>query len=346
MIDWKNIAITKNQSLKEAMELLDKSALRVVLVVDEQNYLQGVITDGDIRRGLLKGLQISAPVEKVMKTSPIVAYPHMTREYIRNLMLKTKLLAVPVVDQSNHVLGIETIDTVNEPLVGECDIVLMAGGFGKRLYPLTQDVPKPMLRVGNKPILESILESFVEQGFRNFYISTHYRADLISQHFGNGAAFGCNITYLQEQSPLGTAGALSLVPAEISDHFIVMNADIITKINLHNLLNFHTSHEAMATMCIRQVEYNMPYGVVEVDYPAIKRIKEKPTYQYFINAGIYAFSKKVKQYIEKDKPLDMPSLYESLINQQQNVIAFPLYEYWIDIGRHEDYQKVTEAELL
>ena len=346
MINWKTIALFKYQTVKEAMEVLSKTALRVVFIVDDNMHLEGVVTDGDIRRGLLRGVEMLSPVSFVTNTTPLTASVEMSRENIRNLMSCHKLLAMPIVDQNNHVMGLETIDTLSEPVNSACDVILMAGGFGKRLLPLTEHVPKPMLRVGNKPILESIIQSCIEQGFRNFYISTCYKSEVISDFFQDGSAHGCNIQYLKESVPLGTAGGLSLIPKKISDDFIVMNADIITKINLNNLLNYHTSHQALATMCVRQIEYHMPYGVVEIEYPALIEIKEKPSYKHCINAGIYTFSKKIKSEILPNEYLDMPTLYKNLIKAKKNVVAFPLYEYWIDIGRHEDYQKILENEYL
>lgn len=340
MIDWKHISLSKEKNLREAMELLDKWALRIVLVVDSDEKLEGVITDGDVRRGLLKGMSMDAPVSIVMNSRPLVAFPEVNSEYIRELMANKDILAVPIVDIANQVVGLETIDTVQHDKRQACDVVLIAGGFGKRLWPLTEECPKPMLKLGNKPILESIIQNFIEQGFSRFFISTYYKSDLIQAYFGDGSKWGCEISYLLEEKPLGTAGSLSLLPNNISENFIVMNADVIAKINFQNLLHFHQEQGRMATMCIREMDYQIPYGVVKVDYPHVSSIQEKPGYNHFVNAGIYALNNKILGSLKKNEHLDMTTLLGSLVDKGRNVLAFPIHEYWLDIGRTEDYEKV------
>ncbi len=343
MIDWKNISLSKEKTLREAMELLDKWALRVVLVVDANEKLEGVITDGDVRRGLLKGLTMDAPVDIIMSRRPLVAFPEVNSEYIRKLMANKNILAIPIVDITNRVVGLETIDTVQNNKNNSCDVVLIAGGFGKRLHPLTEQCPKPLLKLGNKPILESIIQDFIEQGFPRFFISTHYKSNLIKEYFSDGSDLGCEILYINEEKPLGTAGCLGFLPDTISQDFIVMNADVITKINFQNLLNFHQEQARLATMCIREMVHKLPYGVVSVDYPHVSRLREKPEYTDFINAGIYALNKKVLERVGKGEHLDMTDLLEQLINKGRNVVAFPIHEYWMDIGRMEDYEKVMSG---
>lgn len=343
MIDWKNISLSKEKTLRDAMGLLDKWALRIVLVVDADEKLEGIITDGDVRRGLLKGLSMDASVDIVMNRRPLVAFPEVNSEYIRKLMANKDILSIPIVDITNRVVGLETIDTVQHKKNNSCDVVLIAGGFGKRLHPLTEKCPKPLLKLGNKPILESIIQDFVGQGFSRFYISTHYKADLIREHFLDGSDLGCEISYLYEKEPLGTAGSLSLLPDSISSDFIVMNADVIAKINFQNLINFHQEHGRLSTMCIREMEYQIPYGVVNVEYPYVSSIREKPQYNHFINAGIYALNKEILTLVKKDEYLDMTSLLSSLVHKGKNVLAFPIHEYWMDIGRIEDYEKVMSG---
>jgi len=340
MIDWKHISLSKENTMRDAMELLDKWALRIVMVIDADEKLEGIITDGDLRRGLLKGLTMDAPVDIVMNRRPLVAFPEVNSEYIKNLMANKNILAVPIVDVANRVIGLETIDTVQHKKNNACDVLLIAGGFGKRLRPLTEQCPKPLLKLGNKPILESIIQDFVEQGFSRFFISTHYKSDLIHEYFGDGSDWGCEISYLIEEKPLGTAGSLSLLPDSVSSDFIVMNADVIAKINFQNLLNYHQEQGKLATMCIREMDYQLPYGVVNVEYPYISSIREKPEYNHFINAGIYALSNEILRSVEKDQYLDMTTLLASLLNKGRNVLAFPIHEYWLDIGRMEDYEKV------
>jgi NDP-sugar pyrophosphorylase family protein len=217
-------------------------------------------------------------------------------------------------------------------------VVLMAGGRGQRLKPLTDLCPKPLLRIGDKPILEIILENFVSQGFRNFFISVNYMAEKVEGHFGDGARFGANITYLRENEPLGTAGALTMLP-ELDLPFLVMNGDLLTKVNFAHLLDFHTEKKAAATMCVRPYTSQIPYGVVHVDEHKLVRIEEKPTQTVFVNAGIYALSPQALAHIPVGRPFDMPALFESLMAKGQKTLAFPVREYWIDIGRVGDYEQ-------
>jgi dTDP-glucose pyrophosphorylase len=341
MLNWKEIAISRDHTIQEAMVRLNESSLRVVLVVDPSNYLQGVVTDGDIRRGLLEGVKLSDPVNLIMNTHPITLEPDKTRGQIKKVMLQKKLLAVPIVDDHNCVLGLETIDSVNEIDPPKCDVVLMAGGFGKRLYPLTKETPKPMLKIGNKPILEMIIENFVSQAFSRFFISTHYKGELIQNYFKDGKEFGCSINYVNELEPLGTAGALNLLKGKIENNFIVMNGDLLTKINFQNLLDFHRQSNSLCTVCVRENAYQVPYGVVEIDGHLIKSIKEKPVFNYQMSAGIYCFSPQIFEYISAGDHLDMPALLKKLLQASQEVRAFPLHEYWIDIGRIDDFERAS-----
>lgn len=343
MIEWKNIALTKESTLRDAMNVLNKWALRIVLIVDSNDRLEGIITDGDIRRGLLNGLSLDESVDTIMNRHPLVAFPEVNSDYIRNLMMNKNILAIPIVDVNGCIVGLETIDTVSTCDRHTVDVVLIAGGFGKRLYPLTENCPKPLLNLGNKPILECIVQDFVEQGFTRFFISTHYKSNQIKEYFGDGSQFGCDIFYIDEEKPLGTAGCLGLLPDGVSDDFIVMNADIVSKINFQNLLNFHREQNRMATMCIREVRHQSPYGVVNLEYPHVSGLQEKPEYTHFINAGIYVLKKALLQMVKKGEHIDMTTLLSKLIEKGKNVVAFPVHEYWLDIGRIDDYEKVMDG---
>jgi NDP-sugar pyrophosphorylase family protein len=220
-------------------------------------------------------------------------------------------------------------------------VVLMAGGLGSRLRPLTDECPKPMLRVGNKPLLETIIETFIEQGFRRFFISVNYMADTIKEYFGDGSRWGAEIQYLEETSRLGTAGALSLLPEKPQAPLLVMNGDLLTKINFRQLLDFHREHHAQGTMCVREYEFQVPYGVVKMDHHRITGFEEKPIQRYFVNAGIYVLEPQALQHIPHGVFFDMPSLFQTLMADRQEAVVFPIREYWLDIGHMADYDRAN-----
>ncbi len=338
--NWKNICINKDATLKEAMQNLNEFALRITLVVNDKYHLIGTVTDGDIRRGLLRGLVLEAKVSEVMNTQPLVTSIERSPELIQVILNHNSLLAIPIVNSENIVVGLETIESLDEKHNGaNFDVVIMAGGFGKRLHPLTATIPKPMLQLGTKPILGHIIEDFISQGFKKFYISTHYKSEVIKDHFKNGQQLGVNIEYIEEDEPMGTAGVLYFLKDKLRSPFIIMNGDLLVKINFRSLIDFHKNHNALATMCIRQSSYKIPYGVVELEDMNIKTIAEKPLYSYFINAGIYCVNNKIFEFIYKKEYLDMPTLFQKIINSGNLVCAFPVCEYWVDIGCMEEYQK-------
>ncbi len=341
--NWRDTLISPDVSITDAMLQLDKVALRILIVVQELDQLIGVITDGDIRRGLLKKISFEDPISKIMSTKPLAATMNLSPDSIRNLLTKHSLLAIPVINGERQVIGLESFSSQIASSQVDYDVVIMAGGFGKRLLPLTQKLPKPMLPLGSKPILENIIEQFIVQGFKNFYISTHYKAKIIEDYFGSGERFGVSINYLQENIPLGTAGALGFLKNKVKNTFLVMNADLVTNMNFKNLIDFHHHQQAIATMCVRENTFQVPYGVVEIVNSSIQAIQEKPIYSHFVNVGVYCLNPEIFQYIDLDTYLDMPSLFQNLISAGDCVKAFPLYEDWLDIGRMDDYQKALSS---
>lgn len=342
--DWKRIALTQNASLKEAMQVLDGSGLRITFVVNEKDCLIGTITDGDIRRGLLKGLGLDASVSLVMKTNPICVSKDATKESIQEVLRSSSILVVPVLDENQKIVGLETIDSIDGETHDDTPVVLMAGGFGKRLYPLTNNIPKPMLPLGNKPILEHIIEDFKSQGFKNFYITTHYKAEVIQGHF-NKNNLGVNIKYIIEDEPLGTAGSLFFLKETLCSNFIVMNADLLVKTNFKNLLSFHQKHQHIGTICVKQYSYQVPFGVVLLEDMNVASIAEKPLYSHFVNSGIYCFNKNIFEFFSKKKYMDMPTLLQNMIAANKKICAFPIHEYWIDVGSMDDYKKANEEDF-
>lgn len=342
MSEWKKTLVAQSATLREAIAMIDQSALQIAMVIDAEGCLLGTLTDGDIRRALLRGNLLDTPVEEVMNASPTVA---QAGEDLRSRLpeLRSKhILRIPVIDSEGRVVGLQLIERLSDPLQRSNWVVLMAGGLGSRLRPLTNDCPKPMLKVGEKPILESILQSFIEQGFRNFYISVNYMGDLIREHFGDGSRWGVDIRYLVEDQRLGTAGALSLLPSPIHEPFFVMNGDILARVNFNAMLEFHENSQASACVGVRQITHSIPYGVVRLDGHRMLGIVEKPEEKVFVSAGIYVLSPSVMAHIPQGVFFDMPTLIQALISAHATTVAFPIHEYWLDIGRMEDYAKAHD----
>lgn len=344
---WKNVAIMPKQTIRDALEIINREALRVALVVDDEQRLIGVVTDGDIRRGLLKNLSLSDSVSLVMNENPMTAKLGTSREVLLALMEKKGILSIPLVDSFGKLAGLETLYTALLQPKYDNPVFLMAGGFGTRLRPLTDTCPKPMLKIGNKPILETVIRSFIKAGFVNFYISTHYMSDQIQAHFGDGSELGVKITYIHEDEPLGTGGALGLLPPDLPEGLplIMMNGDVLTKVDFQHLLNFHLQNEADATMCVHEYDYQIPYGVINGEGNRITSMVEKPIQRFYVNAGIYVVSPEVIRSVPKNHRVDMPTLLEQHMKKREKVLMFPIHEYWLDIGRMEDFNR-AQADIL
>jgi dTDP-glucose pyrophosphorylase len=339
MTDWKAIAISPDMTVRQAVKVIDSGALQIALVVDNEDRLIGTVTDGDIRRGILNGYSLDADIVGLMNTQPLFVRPEDDRHTIMLLMKQRRIHQIPLLDQNGRVLGIESIDELLQPTRRENWVVLMAGGLGSRLRPLTDQCPKPMLMIGDRPILETILENFIDQGFYKFYISVNYMAERIKSYFGNGSRWGVEIRYLEENKRLGTAGALTLMPTCPNEPFFVMNGDILARVNFLAMLDFHNLHRSMATMGVRQFTHTIPYGVVRLDGHSLVDIVEKPQDKVFVSSGIYLLSPEVVQKIPEDVFFDMPTLFQELVNEGWQISGFPIHEYWIDIGRIEDLEQ-------
>ncbi len=342
MKNIENLKLTSNATIKEALKVINDGKLKLAVIVDLNEKLIGLISDGDIRRGLLKGLDLNSSIESIIFKNPIVAKVSDTKEFILKLALSKKVHQILVVDDNDKIIGIQEIEELIRPQEKTNKVVLMVGGLGKRLRPLTENTPKPMLKVGNKPILQTIVEKFEEYGYKNIIMCVNYKSHIIQDYFGDGSKFGVNIEYILEDQRMGTAGALSLLKEKLTEPFFVMNGDILTNVNFEHLHDFHISNDSKGTMCVREYDFQVPYGVVNIDGSHILSIEEKPVHKFFVSAGIYMLSPNVLKLIPKDKFYDMPSLFEKLISEKQNVISFPLREYWLDIGRMEEYKKAND----
>ena len=334
-----NVKLNINSSIKEALNIIDKGAIRVAIVVDEQDKFLGLIADGDIRRALLKGYTLENSIENIYCSTPVTAKSSDSKDKIIQKAIKNQVYQIPILDEENYLVDIVNLSSLLSISTKRNRVILMAGGLGTRLRPLTQDTPKPMLKVGNKPILETIIRNFANHGFVNITISLNYKGDIIKEYFKDGSELGVNIDYIEENTRLGTAGALSLLKEKPNEPFFVMNADLLTDVNFSHLLDFHSYANANATMCVREYDYQIPYGVVETNEDNITSIVEKPIKKFFVNAGIYILSPNIFEFIPKDEFFDMPTLFNILIEKQKKVLSFPIHEYWLDIGRMSDFEQ-------
>ena len=339
MKDTKLFQVDSNSIIKEALNIINRGGISIAVVVDDKFKVVGTITDGDIRRGLLSGLNLNDSIKNIYSKQPTLAHCNDSKETIVQKAISKMLYQIPIVDNEGKLVDIEDLATLLKVNTRRNRVILMAGGLGTRLRPLTENTPKPLLSVGNKPILETIIENFEKYGFSNITISVNYKADMIKEYFGDGSKFNVNIDYIEETKRLGTAGALSLIKQRPQEPFFVMNGDLLTNVNFTHLLDYHSFENSVATMCVREYDIQIPYGVIELDNHRIKSIEEKPIHKFFANAGIYVLSPQVFDYIPKNKFYDMPTLFEDILKDDIKALSFPIHEYWLDIGRMSDFEQ-------
>ena len=340
---WREAMLTIDTTIQQAIRNLDKVAIKIVLVVSETGELQGTISDGDIRRGLLRGLDINSSILNVTHRDALVVPPEMGRDLVRQLMVANKVQQIPVVDQNHHVVGLHLWDELTIQPVRDNLMVIMAGGMGTRLRPHTENCPKPLLPVAGKPMLEHIIERAKLEGFSRFTLAIHYLGHMIEHYFGDGDRLQVQIDYLREQSPLGTAGALGLLNPRPDSAFVVTNGDVITDIRYGELLDFHIRHNASATMAVRVHEWQHPFGVVQTQGVDIIGFEEKPVARSRINAGVYALDPDALGVLSADVQCDMPTLFERLQAKEKRTVAYPMHEPWLDVGRPDDLPSATIA---
>jgi dTDP-glucose pyrophosphorylase/predicted transcriptional regulator len=341
MNSFNKVLLPPNATIRKAIEIIDGGAMKIALVVDESLKLLGTLTDGDVRRAILTGKGLEDTIESIYFRTPTTCGVNDSKEKILQLAVVHKLYQIPVVDSEGRIIGIAGFDEILKPSHHKNKVVLMAGGLGTRLSPLTDTTPKPMLHVGNKPILETIIENFSKYGYTEIILSVNYKSNIIQDYFGDGDQFGVNITYVNETKRMGTAGALSLMRENLAEPFFVMNGDLLTNINFDHMHDYHLSHDAVATMAVREYDFQVPYGVVNIEDNRIISIEEKPIHKFFVSAGIYMLSPEVLERIPNDEFFDMPTLFEKLIKLKQCAVSFPIREYWLDIGRMSDYERAN-----
>jgi dTDP-glucose pyrophosphorylase len=341
---WRQALLPVDATIKDAIRKLDQVAIKIVLVVNEAGELEGTISDGDIRRGLLKGGDLNSPISLITHKNAMVVPPEMGRDLVLQLMVVNKIHQIPVVNEHHHVVGLHLWDQIATPPVRPNVMVIMAGGMGTRLRPYTENCPKPLLPVAGKPMLEHIIVRAKLEGFSHFVLAIHYLGHMIEDYFGTGERLGVRIEYLREDTPLGTAGALGLLSPRPDAAFVVTNGDVITDIRYGEVLDFHLRHEAAATMAVRLHEWQHPFGVVQMEGVEIVGFEEKPVARSHINAGVYALDPSALSVLDAEERCDMPTLFGRLQATSRRTVAYPMHEPWLDVGRPDDLAFANSAQ--
>ncbi len=339
--DWKKAAVKSNVNMKNVLMAISEGNMQIALVVDDECHLTGTVTDGDIRRALLRGDGLNTPINSLMNDNPITGLLDEDEFLWQRTMQRHTLRHLPLLDSNGCVVGLARFEPPKEPK-RDNPVILMAGGLGTRLHPLTQSQPKPLLEVGSKPILETIIENFADHGFHNIYLCINYKGEMIKKYFSDGSRWNVEIKYIEEKKRMGTAGALSMLPNKPDAPFFVMNSDLLTKVDFVRLLHFHQKQSASATMCTREYTHQIPYGVINLEGHDVVSMVEKPTQRFSVNAGIYVLEPETLEDIPADIFFDMPSLINTLLDNKKSVASFPIHEYWIDIGRMQEFKQAHE----
>jgi len=336
-----NFQIDSALTLQDAMQVIDRGAAQIALVVDDQQRLLGTLTDGDIRRGLLRGSSLETPVEQLMNRRFRFVRSSEDLAAVLEMMRRDELRQIPVLDEEGRVVQLLLLQELLSPPQLSNAVVIMAGGKGTRLRPHTEHCPKPMLPVGDQPMLEILLEQCIAGGFRRFYLSVNYLKEQIIDHFADGSRWGVSIEYLVENEPLGTAGSLQLLPDALTEPFLVLNGDVLTRLNPSQLLRFHNEHQAQATLCVRKHEFTVPFGVVLTNGVELAGFEEKPTYRHMVNAGVYVIDPQLLPLLPPHQSTDMPTLLQAAQQAGHLVAVCTIHEYWIDVGRPETLEEAN-----
>lgn len=337
---WKNAVIGLDKSIKEALKIINDYAFRAVFVTDNEQRFLGIVTDGDVRRGLLNDISLDQEVGLIVNRNPVSCrLDEATPETIKKILKNNRFLHVPIIDEDDKLVDVRTYDDFLFSKKRDNPVFIMAGGFGTRLKPLTDNCPKPMLKIGDKPILEHILLRLIDQGFYRFYFSTHYLANIVMDYFKDGTKWGVSIEYIYEDTPLGTGGALSLLPKDIGDlPLVMMNGDVMTKTDFGRLVDYHNEKKGCATVAVLEYHHEVPFGVITTDGAYIVNMVEKPTHRSFVNAGMYVLEPSVYKSVSENHKIDMPTLLLEQINSGKKIASFPIHEYWLDVGRMDDFE--------
>ena len=337
MDEWKKTLISPDLQISKVIEVIDLNSQQIAIVTDEDGKLMGTVTDGDIRRGILKNISLSSPVRQIMNPDPITIPKMVDKKSIINILKANRIRHLPVIDETRHVIGVERLEEQLTASHNNSWVVIMAGGLGKRLRPLTDNCPKSMLKIGEKPLLQTTLEQLVRQGFTRFCISINYKSMQIKDYFGDGSKLEAEIRYIEEKKQMGTAGSLSLVPFNTQEPILVLNGDILTRLSFPQLIDFHREHQAKATIAVTTYDFQVPYGLIKANHDHLVGFEEKPVFSGFINAGIYMLNPEVLNCVPKNSYFDMNDLFKILLENKEPVCIFPIREYWTDIGEKKSF---------
>ena len=343
--DLTDISAGPEKSIRQVLAQIDGSRKGIVLVLDPEGRLLGIVTDGDMRRAVLARLDLGDPITAVLTqkgdsefAQPVTAPDGSDSANLLQTLRDHSIRHLPLVDQDQRVVSVVTLDDFVAEQESSVQAMIMAGGLGLRMRPLTEELPKPMLQIGGRPLLETIVEQLRNTGINQINIAVNHKLEKIVEHFGDGHAFGVDITYAKEDEPLGTAGALSLIKKP-EDTILVINGDVLTQVDFNAMLAFHREHQADLTIAITQHEFQIPFGVVECDGPVVVELSEKPMMSYPVNSGIYLIEPSAYSFIPNGKRFDMTELVSRLLEEDRPVVAFPIREYWIDVGQLSDYEQ-------
>ena len=341
-MDFRAASLAPQSSVRDAVSAIEAGHKGIAFVLAPDGRLLGTVTDGDVRRAILRGLTLDSPAAEIMKADPLTVRVGETPARLRLLMERTLVRWIPVLDAKGRLVDVALHPAAVEVKPLPNRVVIMAGGLGSRLKPLTEETPKPLLPLGDRPILEILIEQLQSSGLREVTLAVNYKADDIRARVGDGSRLGVRVEYVQESRALGTAGALRLVRLEGSYPLLVLNADLLTKVDFRQLLEYHRAGGYAMTLCVRRHTVQVPFGVIELDGQRIAEIEEKPSKEYLVNAGIYVLDPAVLRLIPEGEHYDMPDLTRHLVQGGKPVGSFPIHEYWLDIGRLSDYR---QAEL-
>lgn len=346
MAELKNTFVSLKDTMEDVLRCINMNGQGIVLVVEPDRRILDLLTDGDVRRAVLSGLSLNTTVKELLKKKdanhrPITAKAGTPKQQLIEIARKNEVVRIPLLDESDIVVGLFGIHDILKPTPLPMQAVVMAGGYGTRLHPLTNDTPKPMLPMGDRPIMERIINRLSSVGIEKVHVTTHYLKEQITEHFGTGDRFGVDLKYVTEEASLGTAGGLSLMETPDSP-LLVINGDILTDVDFGAMFEFHKENNASLTMAVRRYIEEVPYGVVQCDGPYVCKLVEKPTHTYLVNAGIYLMEPDTHRKIPKNTRFDMTDLIQELLGSGERVVSFPVWEYWRDIGQHDDYAQAQE----
>ncbi|HRK17678.1 MAG TPA: nucleotidyltransferase family protein [Hyphomicrobiaceae bacterium] len=336
---WELAIAPASANIRDIIAAIDRGGVQIAFICDEDRRLRGVVTDGDVRRALIRGVQLDAAIDDIVNRHPTVVSISDHRSKAVALMQQFGIYQVPVIDETGRLVGVQTLHSHSGERAGNTRAIVMAGGLGSRLAPLTNTIPKPLIRVGENPILETIVRQLATHGIKQITMCVNHMADMIRDHFGDGSKWGVEIEYTEEKERRGTAGALTLLPQRPDAPFLVLNADLLTSVDFTSLIEFHRQHKQPATMCVREYSMQVPYGVTQIDGHSLKALEEKPEFKFFINAGIYVLDPDVLDRVPDGKMYNMTNIFEDLLAEGRKPSVFPIVEYWLDIGRLDDLER-------